>query len=184
MQSALEIEDFTKNYMILAKPHKIKMSSIRLRDVLQRSINSVKSLGYLNNIKILRAYMDNEPLILGDKDLFCQVFRNLIINAVHATSGISTRKISVETRMSNNGSSVNAIISDNGVGIKPENLNKIFHPYFTTRGKSNGSGLGLAIVKEIVEEKHKGKIRVYSTPGEGTQFHVTIPIINNSKRVS
>ncbi len=184
IQSALEIGDFTRNYMMLAKPHNIIITSIKLRDVLQRTVNSIKSLGYLNNIKFLITYMDNEPSILGNYDLLCQAFRNLLINSVHATSGFSIRKISVETRMSKNGLFVNAIISDNGAGIKSEDLSKIFHHYFTTKGKSKGTGLGLAIVKEIVEEKHKGKIRIDSSPGEGTQFQVMMPIVDKSKTVS
>lgn len=181
IQSVLELGDFTRNYMMLAKPHKIKMTSIKLSDVLQRSVNSIKSLGYLNNIELLRTYMDSEPSILGDNDLLGQVFRNLIINAVHATSGISRPKISIKTRISTNRLFVNAIISDNGVGIKSEYLDKIFHHYFTTKGKREGTGLGLTIVKEIVEEKHKGKIKVDSSPGERTHFHVMIPIFNRSK---
>lgn len=175
-ESAFEIEKLARNYMVLAKPYKIKMKSLNLGDVLQQSVKSIKSLGCFNNIEVISNYVEKELPILGDKQLLCQVFRNLIINAVHATSEISKRKIGVETRMSDDGSNMNAIISDNGVGINPEDLDKIFDQYFSTKSKSEGTGLGLAIVKEIVEEKHKGKIIVESSPGEGTHFHVMIPI--------
>ncbi|MBA3071896.1 MAG: PAS domain-containing sensor histidine kinase, partial [Nitrospirae bacterium] len=62
-----------------------------------------------------------------------------------------------------------------GIGIRQENLEKIFYPFFTT--KDEGTGLGLAIAYRIIEE-HKGKINVISNPGEGTVFKVIIPDSN------
>jgi signal transduction histidine kinase len=65
------------------------------------------------------------------------------------------------------------VIEDEGAGIPKEHLDRIFHPFFTT--KPQGTGLGLAITQRIVEE-HGGEIRVESTPGTGTRFIMSFPI--------
>ena len=66
----------------------------------------------------------------------------------------------------------NLTISDEGVGIDPENISRIFEPYFTT--KANGSGLGLSIARRIVEA-HGGNLSVTSELGQSSSFHVTLP---------
>ena len=71
------------------------------------------------------------------------------------------------------GNSINIEIKDTGSGIKTEDLNKIFDPYFTTKAK--GTGLGLAIVHKIVEA-HNGQIKIRSVLGQGTVFTIVIPV--------
>ena len=71
------------------------------------------------------------------------------------------------------GNSINIEIKDTGSGIKTEDLNKIFDPYFTTKAK--GTGLGLAIVHKIIEA-HNGQIKIRSVPGQGTVFTIVIPV--------
>ena len=78
--------------------------------------------------------------------------------------------------MANHGKGVEAYVSDNGMGIKEEDLEKIFNPYFTTKKEGVGTGLGLMISKEIVEVIHGGRIDVESTLEKGTTIHVTLPI--------
>ena len=68
---------------------------------------------------------------------------------------------------------LNLTITDQGVGISPEDISRIFEPYFTT--KTNGSGLGLSIARRIVEA-HGGDLSVTSEVGRGSSFHVTLPI--------
>ena len=65
-------------------------------------------------------------------------------------------------------------ISDTGVGIAPENVAKIYDPFYTTKGVGQGTGLGLAVSYGIVQE-HTGRIAVDSTPGRGTTFRITFP---------
>jgi two-component system NtrC family sensor kinase len=70
---------------------------------------------------------------------------------------------------------VRFVISDNGEGIAPENLAKIFHPFFTTKSEGKGVGLGLAVSYGIIEA-HGGEIEVKSKVGEGTTFTVSLPL--------
>ncbi len=67
-------------------------------------------------------------------------------------------------------------ISDNGMGMKPEDKNKIFAPFFTTKSSyKSGTGIGMYVVKRMVEENHKGKISFSSEYGEGTKFSIELP---------
>jgi two-component system NtrC family sensor kinase len=66
------------------------------------------------------------------------------------------------------------IVEDTGEGIPEENLGRIFDPFFTTKGIGKGTGLGLAVCKKIVDQ-HGGEISVFSRPGEGTRFHLSLP---------
>jgi len=65
-------------------------------------------------------------------------------------------------------------VADTGIGIDPENVAKIYDPFYTTKGVGRGTGLGLAVSYGIVQE-HTGRITVESTPGKGTTFRITLP---------
>lgn len=100
-----------------------------------------------------------------------QVLLNLLINARQAIQGEG--KIRIKTW--HEAGKIYISISDNGIGIPAEHLQKIFDPGFTTKGVGVGTGLGLSIVFRIVREDHRGEISVESKPGEGTTFTVAIP---------
>ena len=73
-------------------------------------------------------------------------------------------------------------ISDTGIGIAPENVAKIYDPFYTTKGVGRGTGLGLAVSYGIVQE-HSGHITVESTPGRGTTFRITLPTATSRARL-
>jgi two-component system NtrC family sensor kinase len=100
-----------------------------------------------------------------------QVFTNLLLNARDAIP--DGGQIVLSTSSADDGSIV-AEISDTGIGIAPENVAKIYDPFYTTKGVGQGTGLGLAVTYGIVQE-HAGRISVDSTPGHGTTFRITLP---------
>jgi signal transduction histidine kinase len=81
-------------------------------------------------------------------------------------------------RTQKNGRNAVIIVSDTGKGIEPENLDRIFNAYYST--KSGGSGLGLSTSKKIIEA-HNGSVRVDSVPGKGTSFTIQLPLENSPR---
>jgi len=100
-----------------------------------------------------------------------QVFMNMLVNAGHAIEERGT----ITLRTGTQGDQVWVEIEDTGKGIAPENLKRIFDPFFTTKPVGTGTGLGLSLTYSIVQ-KHKGRVEVDSTVGQGTRFRICLPI--------
>ncbi len=118
---------------------------------------------------------ENLPNALYDDEQMRRVFVNLIDNAIEAFDEAQTNKqIFIKTFFDEARDLIVAEISDNGSGISPSNFQKLFQPYFSTKGR--GTGLGLAIVQRIVSEHH-GKIRAANNLTKGAKFIVELPMV-------
>jgi signal transduction histidine kinase len=116
--------------------------------------------------------LDQEvPDIIADRAQIEEVLTNLVINAVQAF--IDKGEITVKSSFGNH--NVTIEVSDDGPGIAKENLEKIFRPFYSSKGYGKGTGLGLSIVKRIISE-HNGNIKVRSQVGKGTTFIITLPV--------
>jgi PAS domain S-box-containing protein len=124
-----------------------------------------------SQIQILRRYDEDAPEAYANAGKLQQVFTNLILNARDAIP--DGGQIIVSTGTAEDGSLV-AEISDTGIGIAPENVAKIYDPFYTTKGVGQGTGLGLAVSYGIIQE-HAGRISVDSEPGKGTTFRIILP---------
>ncbi|MGE5441248.1 MAG: hybrid sensor histidine kinase/response regulator, partial [Bacteroidota bacterium] len=124
----------------------------------------------------LEMLLEQDTYVHADQNLLLQVFNNLISNSIKFTN--SGGSISVSGRPGKGLTNYHFIVKDTGVGIKKEDLGKLFHvdSKFTLEGTKGekGSGLGLSIVREIIE-KHGGEIYVESEFGKGSEFHFTLP---------
>ncbi|CAN5696404.1 hypothetical protein BH18ACI1_BH18ACI1_10780 [soil metagenome] len=131
-----------------------------------------------SRVEIVKNYADIPPKVFGNAGKLQQVFTNLIINARDAMigGGIITLTTSFE-----NEDEIIIKVSDTGSGIEPENLNKIYDPFFTTKDVGNGTGLGLAVSYGIVQE-HAGTIEAASELGFGTTFRLVFPIAQKQQR--
>ncbi len=109
-----------------------------------------------------------------DQERMKQVFLNLMLNAIHAMPSGGTLTVSARALTVKSISHAEVRVTDTGVGIPPENLEKLFTPFFTTKGHE-GSGLGLLTCHQVVEE-HRGTIAVESEAGTGTTFIVSVPV--------
>lgn len=125
-----------------------------------------------SQIEIVREYDEHLPQVHGNSVKLQQVFTNLIMNARDSIANGNGR-IVLATR---NGEEdlLTVEVADNGIGIDPDDVAKIYDPFFTTKGVGRGTGLGLAVTYGIVQE-HSGHISVNSTPGVGTTFRITLP---------
>ncbi|MEN6440440.1 MAG: ATP-binding protein [Syntrophobacter sp.] len=129
-------------------------------------------------IPIIRDYRTDLPPIFTDPPLLRQVILNLLNNAVYAIQ--QNGAITIRTRIPESGQ-VEMVISDTGVGIRKEDLDKIFNPFFTTKPPGKGTGLGLSICHSIIV-RLGGRIAVDSEPGKGTSFAVRLPIFHNAQK--
>ena len=115
------------------------------------------------------------PPIMADESQIRQVFINLLLNAIQAQCNGGS--VSVSAHYAPDAAQIHLLVQDNGPGIAPELLEKIWRPFFTT--KTAGIGLGLAIVRRIVWE-HGGDIACTSAEGQGTGFHIVLPVTDTS----
>ncbi len=166
-----QISDFL-NY---SRPAKADLKPTDPRKVIDESLRIIEPQACEKNVTIGVIEHENVPRILGDAEFLRSVFNNLFINAIQAmesTGGHLSVKLTTD-----DDAHVRFEIADTGPGISPENMAKIFEPYFST--KETGTGLGLAIVQKIVEI-HNGTITVESAEGEGTRFTVRLPKATDS----
>ena len=141
---------------------------------LHEVIGSLRSLYAPNpNVDIEWKPVEDKVMLTADKTQMNRLFTNLFANAVEACEGNGVCKI--EVREDQQIGNIIISIKDNGEGIEPEMQSKIFVPNFTT--KSSGTGLGLAMCKGIVEQA-RGKIWFETEKGNGTTFHVELPLAN------
>jgi two-component system NtrC family sensor kinase len=126
-----------------------------------------------SQIEIVRDYGEMLPQVHGNAVKLQQVFTNLILNARDSIAN-SNGRITLATRKGDDDGLLLIEVADSGVGIEPEDVAKIYDPFFTTKGVGRGTGLGLAVTYGIVQE-HSGHISVSSTPGLGTTFRITLP---------
>jgi signal transduction histidine kinase len=150
----------------------------------------LKATNKNSEISIIKKY-GCLPLVQCYPGQMNQVFMNILANAIDALedyhshykvneSNPSSSYIKISTEVFN-GSTVKISIRDNGQGIPEEISSKLFDPFFTTKPIGKGTGLGLSISYQIVVDKHHGQLYYYSTPGQGTEFIIEIPIyqVNN-----
>lgn len=148
-----------------------------LEDTIKLAANQIK----LSGTHIEFQATDNLPKVHGDSQQLRQVFLNLILNAIDASSKGGAIKVMVLPADEPNYIAIKVI--DTGSGIPDHILGSIFDPFFTTKGKGKGTGLGLSVSQGIVA-KHGGKIRVISRIDHGTTFTVTLPVTTIPAEIS
>jgi PAS domain S-box-containing protein len=156
-----------------------EFAEVNVARVLDDTLQLLEPQMRRSQIEIVRAYEKDAPGVYGNAGKLQQVFTNLLLNARDAIP--DGGRIVVSTSTADDGSLV-AEITDTGIGIAPENVAKIYDPFYTTKGVGQGTGLGLAVSYGIVQE-HTGRITVESTPGHGTTFRITLPAARSRARL-
>ncbi|WP_457570484.1 hybrid sensor histidine kinase/response regulator [Desulfovulcanus sp.] len=181
--ACLRARDLTQQLLTFAKGGEPVKTVFSLDDLLKESVSFLLSG---SNVKYI---FDLDPdlwAVNGDMGQINQVVQNLVINADQAMPSGGEIQIKARNWVVNekenslplpSGKYVQVRIKDNGIGIRPQDISKIFDPYFTT--KQTGSGLGLSITYSIIK-KHGGHIEVRSELGQGTEFIFYLPAIEDS----
>ena len=170
-EEVLRISKLLRQMLDFYRPQAAESEPIYLQQVMQEIIKSSEDVLRQHRICCKCDLQDSLPAVVGSRDQLKQVFLNLVLNAVDALP--QGGKIIV-TGGANNGW-VSLSVADDGVGIRPENLDRIFDAFFTTKSKASGVGLGLSVSYGIVRG-HGGRIEVESSPGNGAKFTVKLPI--------
>lgn len=176
-QSLERIRRFITDMAYLGGKAPGNYSRIKLNELIIENVTNIQERFKDFNIEL---NLEKDPLeIFGNKELLNQIINNLIINALDACSA-STGYISISTQknVETVPPHVKIIVKDNGVGMNPSEISRIYDLHYTT--KKTGFGIGLHLVKKAVEY-HKGTIDCESSPGKGTTFIVTLPEIKEEK---
>jgi PAS domain S-box-containing protein len=166
-----------------ARPARMELRSLDLNEMLQSILNLTEHQIAKGQISVQTDFASGLPPIPGDANQLEQAFLNIVINAWHAMPDggrltLGTRAVPASERHRRVGraaqAGVEVVIRDTGTGIAPEHIERIFDPFFSTKGVGKGTGLGLAISRRIVEDHHGG-IEVNSAVGRGTTFTIWLP---------
>ena len=158
------------NFMNYGRPLKIRLSEVSYSELLTKALPVLQDKLTEQRITVVMDLAPDLPLMRVDHELMRNCLFNFITNAAQAMPSGGTVTLGA-TYDTDNGA-FRLTFADQGTGIQPEALDKIFQPYFTT--KEAGIGLGLAITERIIRE-HGGTIEVSSDPGHGTTFTVILP---------
>ena len=172
------LEGLMSQLLELSGPPRAETTSVNVHKILDHVIG-IASSGE-SEIRFVRQFDPSLPDVVGDPARLTQVLSNLVRNAIDVTQAGGS--ITLVTRMEtsyrvagsgNRGRFLSIEVRDDGPGIPPKDLERIFSPFFTT--KSDGTGLGLAICQRIASE-HGGVLRARSTAGRGATFTLTLPV--------
>jgi len=156
-----------RNLLDFSRQAEPRLQPVNINQVLEHVVAMVGHQAQMQKVEIVKEFGSPLPEVMADFDQLQQVFLNLALNAIQATSGggkLTLRTSAVDGQ-------VEIDVQDTGSGISRENLSRLFTPFFTTKEKGKGVGLGLAVVRRIVE-KHRGRVQVQSEVGKGTTFSV------------
>jgi signal transduction histidine kinase len=161
----------TEEYLQFARLPQPKLSPEAVDRLVQNLVNFEREQMALRGVD-LRVTIDDElPLVMVDEGQLRQSLLNLLRNAGDAVEEVGGGAVRVAVRAA--GDRVEISVEDEGAGISPELLSKLFEPFFST--KDGGTGLGLALTHQIIHE-HGGEIRVDSEPGHGARFTIALPL--------
>jgi signal transduction histidine kinase len=165
---ARRLNSIVEQFLSLARPVEIKAEALPLQEILKELAALEESHARQSNVRIQVIAAPNLPALKADPNHLTQVLLNLMLNGLQAMPHGGT--LTLEAKTSNRNFLI--AVTDTGTGIAPENLSRIFEPYFTTTAQ--GSGLGLAISRRIIEA-HGGTITVSNQAGGGCRFQITLP---------
>ncbi|GAB4483128.1 MAG: hypothetical protein Kow0088_26250 [Anaerolineales bacterium] len=172
INETLRCKQIVSALLNFARQTQVNAQPTSLNELIQQLVEIEKRHPRYEGISFELELDEHLPLVELDAAQIREVFLNLIHNAADAMP--QGGKITIRTSANPEGM-VTIEVQDEGSGIPPENLSKLFTPFFTTKPPGKGTGLGLAIIYGIVK-MHRGQINVKSEVGQGTTFTITLPV--------
>jgi two-component system NtrC family sensor kinase len=162
--------DIVKGLLEFSRQSRLGADLVDLNKILDETLALISRQAGFFNVTIVKQYDPALPPVMANRGEMQQVFMIILVNAAQAIEGHGT--VTIVTRRA--ADSVEVLISDTGRGIPPENIGRIFDPFFSTKPSGQGTGLGLSITYGIITS-HRGSINVESQVGKGTTFTVRLP---------
>jgi C4-dicarboxylate-specific signal transduction histidine kinase len=150
-----------------------RMEPLNLNEAIGEVIELTRGEAMKDGVSVQTQFAESLPAVTGDRTQLQQVILNLILNAIQAMSGLPVRELQIGTE-ANRSDGVLVSIRDSGPGIRPEDLDRLFDPFYTT--KPGGMGMGLSICRSIIEG-HGGQIWATSNGQQGAAFNFTLPTV-------
>jgi C4-dicarboxylate-specific signal transduction histidine kinase len=178
IKSALRSSDIIRRLRALSTKGDLQRLELNLNEVIEEAIPVIES-DVLRNRVLLKLNLASElSLVLGDRVQLQQVIINLLVNGIQAVASVSDRPREVLIRsQQHDANQVVVMVQDNGTGIDPEDMGRLFDSFFTT--KADGMGIGLSICRSIIEV-HGGLIWASGNSGRGAAFYFALPAIRTS----
>jgi PAS domain S-box-containing protein len=171
-----------QNLLEFSRPAAPQKKPVDVNTLVERTLQLHEHSLRRNNVQVDFQCQTDLPPVIGDANQLIQVFLNLISNAEHAIREVrETGRI--QLRIGRIGGHISLTVQDDGVGILPEALPRLFDPFYTTKRPGGGTGLGLSICMSIVRE-HGGSIDVETLPAGGTAFTVYLPVADGEHTVA
>ena len=167
--------EIVNSLLNFSRTQPVEFVEVDLNRVVQETITLIGHQLDKAGVKVEMSLEDDLPPLRGNSGKLQQVFLNLFLNARDAMEGGGTLRV----RTWSGADGIYAEVLDNGQGIPPEHLERIYDPFFTTKGAKRGTGLGLSVTYGIIRE-HGGRIEVDSRPGAGTRFQLALPFARAS----
>ena len=171
IRETTRVSEIVRGLLDFARQTPSEKEDININDILRQILKLIIHQKEFMNVVIEENYSNNIPGFYGDENQLQQVFLNILLNAGEAIP--KSGKITIST--SSNENHILVTIEDTGCGIKKEDLNKIFDPFYTSKAPGKGTGLGLSISYGIIQQ-HGGDIECESEAGKGTIFSILLPI--------
>lgn len=169
-----------QNLLTFSRQDNPVFEGVSINEVVENSLSLISYQIEKNNISIIKELSPHIPSLQGNKQQLEQVVINFLLNARDALDNVADGWIKISTVRRQDpetgGMVVETKVSDNGKGIPAGNIDQIFNPFFTTKGKTRGTGLGLSVSLGIAQT-HGGRIDVASEVGRGSQFSLIIPVV-------
>ncbi len=186
------ISGIIRQLLEYTRPRRLELRPVEVGPMLDRTADLLEPLARRRQVQLVVRTADRLPPILADPDQLQQVLLNLVTNALDATAAGGQVRLTADAETSEpppadadgpahivrggtNGPCVTLRVADTGCGIESEQLQRIFEPFFSTKGREEGTGLGLPIVEDIVRSHH-GAIRVQSLKDRGTTVSLFWPL--------
>jgi signal transduction histidine kinase len=166
------INDRITEFLNYSRPPKLHPEPLNLAAIARDALRIFEAQTAETNVDTSVQAHGDVPSVIADAESLRSALTNLIINSLQAMDGTGG-KVTITVSGEENGKRARIDVTDTGRGIVPEDISKVFEPYFST--KETGTGLGLAIVKKAIDDHH-GTITVKSKTGEGTTFTITLPV--------